>query len=231
MCWLPRKQLQAGSQTGALLLGDALRMGFTPSLSLGGRWGQSGCVSVSPALNRVSCCFCGSAPKSSKEGKRRGVEIMWQTEQGWAESRAGRRAARHTDRLARCPPLHWLAPHFPWLPPTFLQGNSWPGLETTGGGCQGRQQPLGTRARAGSSQMVPWGKGTTWDVFTSWFLKAGQPLHLTLGLLPSICLHSRISAFLFSSPPLQKCWILGRKKGKKPNQIQPNEQSYSPWLG
>lgn len=153
MCWLPLKQLHAGSQRVALLLRDALRMGFTPSLPLC-RWGQPGCASVSPALNRGNCCFCGSAPISSKEGKRREGKIMWQTEEGWADSLAGRRAARQSSRLARCAPHPWLAPPFPLAASPVLSGSSWP----TGGGWQGRQQPLGTHARQGAHRWSPGGK-------------------------------------------------------------------------
>lgn len=109
VCWLPVEQLHAGSQSGALLLWDALRMGFD-SISASAEVGTAWMCLISPALNRVIAAFVVQPQIPSKEGKRRG-EIMWQTEQGWAESWAGRRAARHSSRLARCAPLPWLAPH------------------------------------------------------------------------------------------------------------------------
>lgn len=143
-----------------------------------------------------------------------------------AESREGRRAARHASRLARCPPRLWLAPHFPWLPPTFLQGNSWPGLQTAGGGWHGSRRPLRVSEPGGQHADVASGERDRLGyVFTSCFLKAGQPSHLTLCFLPSICLHSRNLSFSFLPPPPREMLASREKGGGKKN---PNPKPNNP---
>lgn len=126
-------------RTAALLPRGALRTGFLlhvhPCLCRGGS--SPACASVSPALKRGNCFFWGSAPNIQQGGKEKGgKKSCGKQKRDGAESWEGRRAAGHTSRLARCPPRLRLAPRFPWLPPTFLQGNSWPGLQTAGGGWQ-----------------------------------------------------------------------------------------------
>lgn len=160
MCWLPLKQLHAGSQTAALLLWDALRMGFY-SICASGGWEQSGWASVSPALSRGNCCFCGSAPNIEQRGKEKGGK-SWQTEQGWAE----RRAARHTSRLAGCPPLPWLVPISLGCLPHFCKGILGPGWKAQEEAGRAASSPWAPQP-GGSSHVVPWGKRTAWDDFTS----------------------------------------------------------------
>lgn len=71
MCWLPVEQLHAGSHSGALLLWDALRVGFD-SISASAEVGTAWMCLISPALNRVIAAFVVQPQIPSKEGKRRG---------------------------------------------------------------------------------------------------------------------------------------------------------------
>lgn len=133
-CWFPNCSTSAlGCSQGGVLLHLCL---WT--------WGQSGCASVSPALNRGRCCFCDSIPHIQQRGKREEGE-----ESCGKQNRAGQRAGQAGTQAG------WqgvpLSPGLPPIPlgclPHFLQGNSWPRPGSTGGGWQGSQQPLGTQSR------------------------------------------------------------------------------------
>lgn len=139
-------------------------------------------------------------------------------------------------RAGGCPPsvpLASPAPGFSWLLPTFLQGNSWPKLQTTGGGWQG-----GCRGCPSQGASVPTllfgGRDRLGYVFTSCFLKAGQALHLTPCLLPSICPRSRNLSVSF--PPAFTEMLASREKGRAggkqaPTTLLTTKQTHGPALG
>lgn len=155
------------------------------------------------------------SPKYPSQRGRTGEKSCGKQKRDGADSWEGRRAARHTGRLARCPPRLQLAPHFPWLLPTFLQGNSWPRLQTTGGGWQGGSRPLRVSEPGGRHADIASGERDRLGyVFTSCFFKAGQPSHLTPCFLPSICLRSRdLSVSVFS--PYRNAGFQGERRGEK----------------
>jgi len=80
--------------------------------------------------------------------------------------------------------------------------------EILGPGFNPRGSRCGYPSRGASTQMSLQGRDAGWDMFLPvvvlfFFLKAGQPSHLTRCLLPSICLHSRnlsIPFFFFLFP-------------------------------
>lgn len=114
MCWLPLKQLHAGSQSGALLLWDALRMGFY-SISASAEVRTVWMFLSFSCPEQGNCCSCGSAPNIQQRGEEKGGKSCGK------QSRDGQRAGQAGGQPGTA--AGWQGvPLSPGLPPISLGG-------------------------------------------------------------------------------------------------------------